>query len=356
MFVMLYGAVLVAEILVQWHTYLVNLTVQVKIKVGGSSKTLVIVNICPNVSNLSETVSSLNFSARARNAILSLRNREVDAAKSALEKKCPGVVSCADILALVARDAVSQVSGPSWNVPLGRRDGRVSKATQALADLPSPFGNITELKATFSSKGLSAKDLATKYIEYDTSFGEEEKTQAKALKVTCNLNDAAWKLKLKDYKQAEKLCTKGSNLFMGYIGDSRAILGSKDSNDSMVAIQLTVDLKPDLPTSSTTPPPPSLFCPLFLNLQTHGLQQAYPGFEQMAGSVSNQTTGVYPPYPSGSSAAAPNFQVNVQLPHLVTTPTLIGKGAKQWRDGDWICTNCNNHNYASRSECNRSVY
>ncbi|KAA8530763.1 hypothetical protein F0562_005469 [Nyssa sinensis] len=43
---------------------------------GGSSKTLVIVNICPNVSNLSETVSSLNFSARARNAILSLGNRD----------------------------------------------------------------------------------------------------------------------------------------------------------------------------------------------------------------------------------------------------------------------------------------
>lgn len=34
---------------------------------------------------------------------------------------------------------------------------------------------------------------------------------------------------------------------MGNIGDSRAILGSKDSNDSMVATQLTVDLKPDLP-------------------------------------------------------------------------------------------------------------
>ena len=34
---------------------------------------------------------------------------------------------------------------------------------------------------------------------------------------------------------------------MGNIGDSRAILGSKDSNDSLVATQLTVDLKPDLP-------------------------------------------------------------------------------------------------------------
>lgn len=43
---------------------------------GGSSKTLMIVNICPNVTNLSETLSSLNFSARARNAILSLGNRD----------------------------------------------------------------------------------------------------------------------------------------------------------------------------------------------------------------------------------------------------------------------------------------
>ncbi|WOG85976.1 hypothetical protein DCAR_0105169 [Daucus carota subsp. sativus] len=51
-------------------------------------------------------------------------------------------------------------------------------------------------------------EKAAKSIEYDTSFGEEEKKKAKALKVSCNLNNAACKLKLKDYKQAEKLCTK----------------------------------------------------------------------------------------------------------------------------------------------------
>ncbi|XP_009766317.1 putative protein phosphatase 2C 1 [Nicotiana tabacum] len=46
---------------------------------------------------------------------------------------------------------------------------------------------------------------------------------------------------------AVTLIKQGSNLYMGYIGDSRAILASKDENDSMVAVQLTVDLKPDLP-------------------------------------------------------------------------------------------------------------
>nr|POE83177.1 putative protein phosphatase 2c 52 [Quercus suber] len=46
---------------------------------------------------------------------------------------------------------------------------------------------------------------------------------------------------------AVTIVKQGSSLFMGYIGDSRAIMGSRDSNDSMMAIQLTVDLKPDLP-------------------------------------------------------------------------------------------------------------
>ncbi|XP_030459526.1 probable protein phosphatase 2C 52 [Syzygium oleosum] len=46
---------------------------------------------------------------------------------------------------------------------------------------------------------------------------------------------------------AVTIVKQGLNLFMGYIGDSRAVLGSKDSNDSMVATQLSVDMKPDLP-------------------------------------------------------------------------------------------------------------
>ncbi|XP_043708441.1 peptidyl-prolyl cis-trans isomerase FKBP62-like isoform X1 [Telopea speciosissima] len=68
-------------------------------------------------------------------------------------------------------------------------------------------GNLL-FKAGKYERASKRYEKAAKYIEYDTSFSEEEKKQAKALKVTCNLNNAACKLKLKDYKQAEKLCTK----------------------------------------------------------------------------------------------------------------------------------------------------
>ncbi|KAL7209382.1 hypothetical protein ACSBR1_031003 [Camellia fascicularis] len=51
-------------------------------------------------------------------------------------------------------------------------------------------------------------EKAVKFVEYDSTYSDEEKQQAKVLKVTCNLNNSACKLKLKDYKQAEKLCTK----------------------------------------------------------------------------------------------------------------------------------------------------
>ncbi|XP_027104687.2 peroxidase 64-like isoform X1 [Coffea arabica] len=82
----------------------------------------------------------------------------IDHAKKELESQCPGVVSCADILALVARDAVALSGGPSWNVPKGRKDGRISKATETVR-LPDPTFNISQLQQSFSKRGLSLEDL-----------------------------------------------------------------------------------------------------------------------------------------------------------------------------------------------------
>lgn len=58
------------------------------------------------------------------------------------------------------------------------------------------------------AKASKRYEKAAKYIEYDSSFSEDEKKQSKAVKISIKLNNAACKLKLKDYKEAEKLCTK----------------------------------------------------------------------------------------------------------------------------------------------------
>ncbi|GAV81300.1 peroxidase domain-containing protein [Cephalotus follicularis] len=83
----------------------------------------------------------------------------IDGVKKVLEAKCPGVVSCADCIALVARDSVVATGGPSWTVPTGRRDGTISNATEALNNIPPPTSNFTTLQRLLRNQGLDLKDL-----------------------------------------------------------------------------------------------------------------------------------------------------------------------------------------------------
>ncbi|KAJ7950087.1 Peroxidase [Quillaja saponaria] len=92
----------------------------------------------------------------------SLRGFEViDNIKSQLENSCPGVVSCADILAVAARDSVNIRGGPSWTVPLGRRDSTTANRDAANSDLPGPNLNLSGLIASFDKKGFNANELVT---------------------------------------------------------------------------------------------------------------------------------------------------------------------------------------------------
>ncbi|XP_057803941.1 peroxidase 43-like [Salvia miltiorrhiza] len=82
----------------------------------------------------------------------------VETAKAQLEAVCPAIVSCSDILAMAARDAVFLSQGPWYDVETGRRDGLVSNVTLA-SHMPDVADSITKLKAKFLAKGLTLKDL-----------------------------------------------------------------------------------------------------------------------------------------------------------------------------------------------------
>ncbi|XP_062172853.1 peroxidase RIP1-like [Alnus glutinosa] len=86
----------------------------------------------------------------------------VDEIKTAVNKACRrNVVSCADILAVAARDSVDILGGSSYyyKVLLGRRDARNASKNDANNDIPSPLLNFTQLLSNFQAHGLNLKDL-----------------------------------------------------------------------------------------------------------------------------------------------------------------------------------------------------
>uniref|UniRef100_A0A0D9X2X2 peroxidase n=1 Tax=Leersia perrieri TaxID=77586 RepID=A0A0D9X2X2_9ORYZ len=84
----------------------------------------------------------------------------IDSIKTQVEAVCRQTVSCADILTVAARDSVFALGGPSWSVPLGRRDSpAAASATVVLNNLPPPTDSLAQLISAFASKGLSTTDM-----------------------------------------------------------------------------------------------------------------------------------------------------------------------------------------------------
>ncbi|KAF8042161.1 hypothetical protein BT93_A0697 [Corymbia citriodora subsp. variegata] len=84
----------------------------------------------------------------------------IDQIKAEVDRACGRpVVSCADILAITARDSVVALGGPSWKVQLGRRDSTTASRTTANSDIPAPNMDLPALVSNFERQGLKVKDL-----------------------------------------------------------------------------------------------------------------------------------------------------------------------------------------------------
>ncbi|XP_054784328.1 cationic peroxidase 1-like [Prosopis cineraria] len=113
-----------------------------------------------DASILLDDTSSFTGEKTAFPNVNSVRGYDViDTIKSKVETLCPGFVSCADIVAVAARDSVVALGGPSWTVPLGRRDSTTASLSSANSDLPAPTLDLSALITAFSNKGFTAKEM-----------------------------------------------------------------------------------------------------------------------------------------------------------------------------------------------------
>ncbi|KAL3691900.1 hypothetical protein R1sor_005551 [Riccia sorocarpa] len=80
----------------------------------------------------------------------------IDQIKAALERTCQRVVSCADIIVAATRDSIKATGGPSFAVPLGRRDSFNRFSTGLLPGASATFGDQL---GRFQNVRLNTQDL-----------------------------------------------------------------------------------------------------------------------------------------------------------------------------------------------------
>ncbi|KAL3337795.1 hypothetical protein AABB24_030098 [Solanum stoloniferum] len=117
------------------------------------------VNGC-DASVLLDDTSSFTGEKTANPNSGSIRGFDViDTIKTQVESSCAGIVSCADILAVAAKDSVVKLGGPSWTVLLGRRDSTTASLSTANSDIPAPTLNLSSLISSFSNKGFNSREM-----------------------------------------------------------------------------------------------------------------------------------------------------------------------------------------------------
>ncbi|KAF3618649.1 Peroxidase 6 [Capsicum annuum] len=201
-------------------------------------------------------ISSNSFAAAERDEEinLSLPGDAFDVisrAKTALELQCPGIVSCADILAVATRDLITIVGGPFYKVRLGRKDSFASFTKDVEGHIARPNMTMDTIINMFASKNLNVHEMValvgahtigfshcsefrkrlfkfSQTSEFDPSMNP---TYAKALQELCSNNT-------KDMAAFNDVMTPGKFDNMYYINLQKG-LGLLASDQAMISDQRT---------------------------------------------------------------------------------------------------------------------
>ncbi|KAK7279366.1 hypothetical protein RJT34_24416 [Clitoria ternatea] len=116
-----------------------------------------IVKSC-DASLLLATVPNGVVSEQASGRSFGMRNfKYVNSIKSAIEEQCPLTVSCADIVALSARDGIVLLGGPSIEMKTGRKDSKESYANLVEDLIPNHNDSISSVLSRFQDIGIDVE-------------------------------------------------------------------------------------------------------------------------------------------------------------------------------------------------------
>ncbi|KAM4068594.1 hypothetical protein ACB094_12G024600 [Castanea mollissima] len=69
----------------------------------------------------------------------------------------------AGLVKLHFSDCFVRTRGPSYDVPSGRRDGKISLASDTFSNLPTPSFNVDQLTQIFDKKGFTQEEMVIEY-------------------------------------------------------------------------------------------------------------------------------------------------------------------------------------------------
>ncbi|KAI6693851.1 hypothetical protein NL676_021561 [Syzygium grande] len=143
------------------------------------------------------------------------------------------------MVAKKVRDSLPLKLSAQWELKVSSPDGfsDISRSAMGSMNSEEPYIKTIEDLKTFPNCEHSEGHILTLKESFLKAFKVMDKELELHPQIDCYCSGTT----------AVTLVKQGHDLLIGNVGDSRAVLGTRDENNSLIAVQLTVDLKPDLP-------------------------------------------------------------------------------------------------------------